>query len=56
MMFVLLQIYPPEASDNDDWCCCLDVITVSLSKVAREPRYRAACAAFDTWDADISRD
>ena len=28
-MFVLLQIYPPEAiAEDDDCCCCLDVIAV----------------------------
>jgi hypothetical protein len=52
-MFVLLQVYPPEASDSDDRCCCLDVIAVDASEAelerylaAYKPRYRAACAAF----------
>jgi hypothetical protein len=29
-MFVLLQVYPPEATaeDGSDDCCCLDVIAV----------------------------
>lgn len=61
-MFVLLQIYPPEASDEDDRCCCLDVIAVSPSQAelerylaAYERRYRAACREFDAWD-DMSMD
>jgi hypothetical protein len=61
-MFVLLQVYPPEASDHDDWCCCLDVIAVDSSEAALERylagyrfRYAAACQAFDAWD-DMSED
>ena len=61
-MFVLLQVYPPEASDRDDRCCCLDVIAVDASKaelerylVAYEYRYnRAACEDFDAWD-DVAK-
>jgi hypothetical protein len=61
-MFVLLQIYPPEASDEDDQCCCLDVIAVDSSEAelerylaAYEYRYRAAVEDFDAWD-DVSKD
>jgi hypothetical protein len=61
-MFVLLQVYPPEASDYDDRCCCLDVIAVDASKTRLEQylaeykrRYRAAVAAFDAWD-DMTED
>jgi hypothetical protein len=56
-MFVLLQVYPPEAADHDDQCCYLDVLAVDASKAALESfladyarRYRAAVAAFDHWD------
>jgi hypothetical protein len=59
-MFVLLQVYPPEAADRDDECCCLDVIAVAPSEaelkrflVDYEPRYQAACPEFDAWDADL---
>jgi hypothetical protein len=54
-VFVLLQIYPPEATaeDGSDDNCCLDVIAVDASEAelerylaAYKPRYRAACAAF----------
>jgi hypothetical protein len=38
-MFVLLQIYPPEAADHGDDCCCLDVIAVGPSEAAL-PRVR----------------
>jgi len=62
-MFVLLQVYPPEAAGHEDWCCCLDVIAVDASDAALrqylavyEPRYRAAVAAFDLWDADLAKD
>src|SRR5262245_3352904 len=64
-MYVLLQVYPAEATaedGSDDCCCCFDVIAVDPSKAALErflaayePRYRAACAAFDLWD-DMSKD
>jgi hypothetical protein len=63
-MFVLLQIYPPEATaeDGSDDNCCLDVIAVDPSEAALErylaayaPRYRAACKAFDSWD-DMAED
>jgi len=63
-MFVLLQVYPPEATaeDGSDDCCCLDVIAVDASEAALRrysaayrPRYRAACAAFNNWD-DMSKD
>jgi hypothetical protein len=60
-MYVLLQIYPPEAADHEDRCCCLDVIAVSASETeleqflaAYEPRYRVACREFDRWDADLA--
>jgi hypothetical protein len=57
-MFVLLQVYPPEASDGeDDRCCCLDVIAVDASEAELERylagyrrRYAAACQAFDARD------
>jgi hypothetical protein len=58
-MFVLLQIYPLEATaeDGSDDNCCLDVIAVGASKAtlerflaSYERRYRAAVAAFDAWD------
>jgi hypothetical protein len=56
-MFVLLQIYPPEANDSDEICCCLDVIAVDPSEAelkrylaAYEYRYRAACEDFNDWD------
>jgi hypothetical protein len=62
-MFVLLQVYPPEAADRDDECCCLDVIAVAPSEaelerflVDYEPRYQAACREFDSWDADLFED
>jgi len=62
-MFVLLQVSPPEAAGHEDWCCCLDVIAVDASEAALrqylavyEPRYRAAVAAFDLWDADLAKD
>ena len=64
-MFVLLQVYPPEATaeDGSDDCCCLDVIAVAPSEAelerflaAYEPRYQAACREFDAWDADLSAD
>jgi len=62
-MFVLLQVYPPEAADHEDSTCCLDVIAVAPSEaeleqflVDYEPRYRAACQEFDAWDADLSAD
>ena len=37
-MFVLLQVYPPEATaeDGSDDCCCLDVITVNASEAELE--------------------
>jgi hypothetical protein len=63
-MFVLLQVYPLEATaeDGSDSCCCLDVIAVDPSEAALrryltayEPRYRAACAASDLWD-DMAKD
>ena len=53
-MFVLLQVYPPEAADHDDQCCCLDVIAVAPTEAelerylaAYKRRYRAAVQAFD---------
>jgi len=58
-MFVLLQIYPLEATaeDGSDDNCCLDVIAVDASKAtlerfltSYERRYRAAAKAFDAWD------
>jgi len=61
-MFVLLQIYPPEAAaeDGSDDNCCLDVLAVDPSEVALEcylaaykRRYRAACQAFDAWDDQV---
>jgi len=64
-MFVLLQVYPPEATaeDGSDDCCCLDVIAVAPSEAelerflaAYEPRYQAACREFGAWDADLSAD
>jgi len=61
-MFVLLQVYPFDAVDHGDECCCLDVIAVDASKaefeqylVAYERRYRTAVALFDAWD-DMSKD
>jgi len=62
-MFVLLQIYSPEAiAEDDDCCCCLDVITVDSSRTrleqflaGYETRYRAAVAAFRLWD-DMSKE
>src|SRR5262245_46849043 len=49
--------------DGSDDCCCLDVIAVDASEgrlrqflAAYEPRYRAAVAAFDLWDADLAKD
>jgi hypothetical protein len=62
-MFVLLQIYPPEAiAEDDDCCCCLDVIAVDSSwtrleqfLAGYETRYRAAVAAFCLWD-DMSKE
>jgi len=60
-MFVLLQIYPPEAAGEDDETP-LDVIAVDPSKAklqrflaAYKYRYRAACEDFDAWD-DVSKD
>lgn len=58
-MFVLLQVYPPEATaeDGSDDCCCLDVIAVNASEAELERflagyqfRYAAACRAFAAWD------
>jgi hypothetical protein len=62
-MFVLLQVYPPEAiAEDDDFCCCLDVIAVDPSRMrleqflaGYEPRYRAAVAEFVLWD-DMSKE
>jgi len=63
-MFVLLQVYPLEATaeDGSDDNCCLDVIAVESSKArleqylaAYESRYRAAVAEFGLWD-DMSKD
>jgi hypothetical protein len=62
-MFVLLQVYPPEAiAEDDDFCCCLDVIAVHSSRTkleqfltGYETRYRAAVAAFNLWD-DMSKE
>jgi hypothetical protein len=63
-MFVLLQVYPLEATaeDGSDDNCCLDVIAVDASEAqlrqflaVYEPRYRAAIAPFDAWD-DMSKD
>jgi hypothetical protein len=62
-MFALLQVYPAEAMADDysDAQACLDIIAVGHSEgeLARfltdyAPRYLAACAAFDAWDADQS--
>jgi|SRR5262245_39381986 len=56
-MFVLLQVYPAEASDEDDRCCCLDVLAINASEAELERylagyrfRYAAACQDFDAWD------
>ncbi|HMF26724.1 MAG TPA: hypothetical protein VKG24_32050 [Pseudolabrys sp.] len=58
-MFVLLQIYPPEATaeDGSDDYCCLDVIAVDPSEAKLRGylasyrfRYAAACEEFDAWD------
>ena len=60
-MFVLLQLYPPEAADRVERDC-LDVIAVgSLVQVeefleAYEPRYLAACHEFTEWDKGTSDD
>jgi hypothetical protein len=61
-MFVLLQVYPPEAAGDEDECCCLDVIAVDASETELERylaayryRYQAACKDFDAWD-DMSTD
>jgi len=63
-MFVLLQVYPPEATaeDGSDDCCCLDVIAVNASEAELERflagyqfRYAAACRAVAAWD-DMSED
>jgi hypothetical protein len=63
-MFVLLQVYPPEAipENGADRCCCLDVIAVDPSEgrlrqflADYERRYGAAVAAFDRWD-DMAKD
>jgi len=35
-MFVLLQVYPPEAADEDDRTCCLDILAVDSLKAALE--------------------
>ena len=55
-MYCLLQLYPPEAADDDERDC-LDVIAVNRSHAALErfletyePRYKAACDAFQEWD------
>src|SRR5262249_52522985 len=40
-LYVLLQIYPPEAADHEDSCCCLDVIAVDASEAELE-RYLTA--------------
>jgi hypothetical protein len=61
-MFCLLQLYPPEALDHGEGDePCLDVIAVDRSRVALEefleayePRYRAACDEFQSWDRDKS--
>jgi len=60
-MFVLLQIYGPEAAGHEDSTCCLDIIAVAPSEAelerflaGYEPRYQAACREFDVWDADLS--
>ena len=60
-MYVLLQLYPPEAAGDGDETP-LDVIAVDASEAALqrylaayEYRYRAACEDFDAWD-DISKD
>jgi hypothetical protein len=61
-MFVLLQVYPFDAVDLDNECCCLDIMAVDASKaqleqylVAYERWYRTAVAVFDAWD-DMSKD
>ena len=61
-MFCLLQLYPPKALDHGEGDePCLDVIAVDRSRVALEefleayePRYRAACDEFQSWDRDKS--
>jgi hypothetical protein len=59
-MFALLQLYPPEAS-SDDNPYPLDIIALDTSKVRLERylasyrgRYREACAESDRWDQDHS--
>jgi hypothetical protein len=61
-MFVLLQLYPPEATDHDERDC-LDVIAVDGSRAVveeflqkYEPRYLAACLEFASWDRDKGAD
>lgn len=61
-MFVLLQLYPPEAADLSKRDC-LDVLAVDGSRVALEafleayePRYMAACNEFQSWDRDKSKE
>jgi len=60
-MFVLLQIYPPEAAGDGDETP-LDVIAVDASEAKLRGflasyrfRYAAACEDFDAWD-DMSKD
>jgi hypothetical protein len=56
MMFALLQLYPPEASGDDD-PYPLDIIALDASKARLErflldyrERYRDACAAWERED------
>jgi hypothetical protein len=55
-MYVLLQLYPPEAAGDGDETP-LDVIAVDASEAALQRylaaykyRYRIACADFEDWD------
>src|SRR5262249_9693774 len=61
-MFVLLQIYPPEAAGDDDETP-LDVIAVDTSQAELERylagyrfRYSAAVEDFDAWDDNTPGD
>jgi hypothetical protein len=60
MMFALLQLYPPEASSEDD-PYPLDIIALNASETwlkrylaSYRGRYREACAECDRWDQDHS--
>src|SRR5262249_37780465 len=62
VMFVLLQVYPPEVTAEVGWdnCCCVIAVDASEGRLrqfltAYERRYQAAVTEFDLWD-DMAKD